>query len=133
MLTLEKALQAAQSSIEEAKKLGITISVSIVDASGIEVVGLKMDNTLPVSPDFAFAKAYTSATLQLPTAGIAEYAVAGKPYYGTTSLFEGKFTVIAGGFPIEEDGKVIGGIGVGGSHDVNQDVVCAQAGLNIFS
>ncbi|MDQ5951118.1 MAG: hypothetical protein QG639_395 [Patescibacteria group bacterium] len=132
MLTLELAHKAAHAAIEEAKKQGITISVSVVDASGIPVAGLKMDDALPVSPDFAFTKAYTSATLRLPTAGIAEYAVAGKPYYGTTSLLEGKFTVIAGGFPIEKDGKVIGGIGVGGSHDVNQDVACAQAALAVF-
>ena len=132
MLTLEKALQAAHSAIEEAKKLGTTISVSIVDGSGIEVVLLKMDSALPVSPEFAHAKAYTSATLRLPTAGIAEYAVAGKPYYGTTSSFSGKFMVIAGGLPIQEGDQVIGGIGVGGSHDVTQDVACAEAGLRVF-
>lgn len=133
MLTLETALLAAQKAIEEARNLGATISVSIVDEYGIQIVALKMDASLPVSPDFAHAKAFTSATLRLPTAGIAEYAVAGKPYYGTTSLSEGRFTVIAGGLPIEKDGKVIGGIGVGGSHDVNQDVQCAQAGLSIFN
>lgn len=132
MLTLEVALQAAQKAVEEAKKQGIAVSVSIVDATGIEVVSLKMDGSLPVSPDFAFSKAYTAATLRLPTAGIAEYAVAGKPYYGTTSLSQGKFTVIAGGLPIESNGAVIGGIGVGGSHDVSQDVTCAQAALSIF-
>lgn len=133
MLTLDSAHKAAHAAIESAKQQGIAISVSVVDGNGIPVIGIKMDGALPVSPDFAFTKAYTAATLRLPTASIAEYAVAGKPYYGTTSLLEGKFTVIAGGFPIEENGAVIGGIGVGGSHDVNQDVTCAQAGLATFS
>lgn len=133
MLTLNLALLAAQKAVEEAQKLGVTISISVVDEYGIQIVALKMDSSFPVSPDFAHAKAYTSATLRLPTAGLAEYAVAGKPYYGTTSLEHGKFTVIAGGLPIEKDGKVIGGIGVGGSHDVGQDVQCAQAALSVFT
>jgi uncharacterized protein GlcG (DUF336 family) len=132
MLTLETALQAAHSAIEEAKRLSTTIAVSVVDESGIEVVSLKMDGALPVSPEFSHAKAYTAATLRLPTASIAEYAVAGKPYYGTTSASSGKFMVIAGGIPIQEGDKVIGGIGVGGSHDVTQDVACAEAGLRTF-
>ena len=92
-----------------------------------------MNDSLLVSPDFAHAKAYTAATLQLPTEGIAEYAVPGKAYYGTTSVFGGKFMVIPGGLPIQKDGKTIGAIGVGGSHDVERDVTCANAGLTAIS
>lgn len=129
MLTLETAMQAANAAIEEAKKQDLTISVCVVDANGTQLVALKMDDSLIVSPEFAHAKAYTAGTLQLPTEGIAEYAVPGKPYYGTTSMFHGKFMVIPGGEPIKINGKVVGAIGVGGSHDVQQDVACAKAGL----
>jgi len=127
MITFARALHAAQTTIQKAEEMGVKITVSIVDAYGIEIVTLKMDNALPVSPEFARTKAYTSAVLRLPTAGVAQYAIPGQPFYGTASLLGGKFNVIPGGLPVSLDGKVVGAVGVGGSHDVAQDVTLAEA------
>ena len=89
----------------------------------------RMDGAITISPEFAFAKAYTSATIGLPTGDIANYSGEGKPYFGTTSAFGGKLMVIAGGIPVKIGEKLVGGIGVGGSLDVSQDVACAQAAV----
>jgi len=133
MLTLEKAQKAIEAAQNKAKELGIAVTVTVVDEHGALVAASRMDGALTVSPKFSFAKAYTAAVIGLPTGDIAQYAGEGKPYYGTTSAFGGELMVIAGGLPIKEGSKVIGGIGVGGSYDVNQDVECAKAGLSVFS
>ena len=85
-----------------------------------------MDGAFTVSPDFAKAKAFTSATLGFPTDKLATFTGEGKPYFGLTDLASGEFTTIAGGVPVMNDGKLVGGVGVGGSADVSQDALCAQ-------
>jgi len=133
MITLEKAQTMSRAALSKAKELGITISVEIVDSNGNTLVLERMEKALSISPKFAHAKAYTSGTLGLATSDMAAYAVPGKPYYGMDSIFGGELTTIAGGLPIKEGGNLIGGIGVGGSSDVAQDVECAQAGVEAFN
>ena len=69
----------------------------------------------------------------MATADMAPYATPGKPYYGMDALFGGELTTIAGGLPIKIGDKLAGGIGVGGSTDVNQDAECAKAALEVIS
>ena len=133
MLTLESAHKAIMAAQNKAKELGVSACVVIVDSSGILVAASKMDGAFTVSPKFAMAKAYTSGTLGIPTGGMGEFAAPGKPYYGVNDLDGGIFTSIAGGLPIMKDKKCIGGIGVGGSYDVTQDVACAEAGIAAIS
>jgi len=128
LITLEKALKAIEAAEKKADEFSIKITTVVVDASGVLVAAHRMDGAFVVSPDFAMAKAYTSGTLGIPTAGSAEYSTPGKPYYGVNSLAGGKFTTMAGGVPILDGKTVIGGIGVGGSYDTAQDNLCAEAG-----
>jgi uncharacterized protein GlcG (DUF336 family) len=126
---VKRAIEAAES---KAKELGIAISIAIVDQYGDLVAFNRMEGAIKISPRFAIAKAYTSGTIGLPTADIAQYSGEGKPYYGVTSLFNGELTVIAGGLPVKQDTTLIGGVGVGGSYDVSQDLACAEAALTIL-
>jgi uncharacterized protein GlcG (DUF336 family) len=86
-----------------------------------------MDEAFAVSPDFAYAKAYTAGTLGLPTEEIAKYSGPDKPYYGVTDIKPRRFTTISGGLPVVEKSKLVGGVGVGGSYDVKEDAECAKA------
>lgn len=131
MLTLERARKMLVAAESEAVKLGITVTVVVVDESGHLIAAGRMDGALPVSPRFAAAKAYTAATVGLPTADIAKYTGPGQPYYGFSDL-DPRFTGMAGGLPVKEEGRVVGGIGVGGSYDTAQDTAVAQAALALF-
>ena len=129
MLTLDQAQKMATKALEKAKNLGIEITVCVVDDDGTLLTSQRMENAFPISPEFAMAKAYTSAVLKMPSGDVGKYATPGQPYYGITSAFGGKLMVIAGGLPIVENGITIGAIGVGGSPDPGQDLICAQAAL----
>lgn len=128
----ELAQNALAAALEKAKSLGIAISVAIVDQYGDLVAFGRMKGAIKISPKFAIAKAYTAGTIGMGTSDMASYATEGKPYYGLTSLFGGELTTIAGGLPIKKGEELIGGIGVGGSADVQQDLECAQAGAAVF-
>ena len=132
MISLDSARRAAEASTKKAEQLGIKITVVVVDEHGLPVCVNRMEGAFPVSPKFAQAKAYTAATLGVGSGDIAQYAGEGQPYFGVTDAFGGKLMVIAGGLPVKKGGKVVGGVGVGGSMDVSQDVECAKAAVEVL-
>lgn len=132
MIILAKAKDALEASEKKAKELNIAISTVVVDTHGSVVASSRMDGAIPISPEFAYTKAYTSASLGMPTSGIGEYAIEGKPYFGLASILGGKLTPIPGGLPVKSGSKIIGGVGVGGSTDVSQDALCAQEAVKVL-
>lgn len=133
MISSNKAMEAIHAAEQKAKELGIAITTVIVDQHGVEVALKRMDDALVISPKFAYAKAYTSATLKFPTSALGDFDTPGKPYYGLTSLFSGTLTSIAGGVPVTKGDKVVGAVGVGGSADVSQDEMCAKAAAEVLN
>ncbi len=131
MISLNKARKMLEASEAKAKELGVTVSTVVVDEHGSLVAVSRMDGAIPISPRFAYAKAYTSASLGSPSEGLADYAEEGKPYFGVTTIFGGELTPIAGGMPIMDGDRLIGGVGVGGSMDVSQDAMCAKAAIEV--
>ena len=133
MFSLDKAKKALEASEGKAKELAVAVSTVIVDAQGSIIAASRMDGAIPISPKFAYTKAHTSASLGMPSEGLAQYAKEDKPYFGITTIFGGELTTIAGGVPIKLGGKIVGGVGVGGSTDVSQDAQCAQAAAKALS
>lgn len=131
-MDLSKVKEALEVAETKAKEFGAAISVAVVDEYGDLVAFSRMEGAIKISPKFAVTKAYTSGTLGMATGDLAEFAKEGKPYHGIDSILGGELTTIAGGLPIKIGEKLVGGIGVGGSYDVSQDVACARAALAIF-
>ena len=126
MISLQKAKSALEASEKKAKDLGVAVTTVVVDEHGSIIAVSRMDGAIPISPRFAYSKAFTAASLGAPTGSLEKYTEEGKPYMGLTNLFEGELTTIKGGLPVVSNGKIIGGVGVGGSMDVNQDEDCAK-------
>lgn len=129
----QKMQQAIDAGQKKATEMGFGVSIAIVDEYGDLLSFSRMPGALKISPKFAITKAYTAGTCGLATEDIAKYAGEGKPYYGVESLFGGELTTIAGGVPIMKSDKIIGGVGVGGSHDVSQDAEIAKIVVEALS
>ncbi len=133
MITLSKAKKALEAAEEKAKELGIHISTVIVDDHGSIVASSRMDGSIPISPQFAYTKAFTSANLGFATKDLGPFTNENKPYFGINTLFGGELTTIAGGIPAVIGGKLSGGVGVGGSQDTMQDHECSQAAIDVLT
>lgn len=133
MITLKKAKKALEASEAKAKEQGIAVTTVIVDSHGSIIASSRMDGAIPISPKFAYTKAYTSASIGVPSEGLGDFAKEGKPYFGINTLFGGELTPMAGGLPIMNDGKLVGGVGVGGSQDTQQDTACAKKAVKELS
>jgi len=132
LITLEKAKKALDASEKKAENLGVKVTTVVTDEHGSIIAASKMDGAFYISPKFAHTKAATSALLMMPSGDLAPYAEPGKPYYGVNTLFGGELTPMAGGLPVKVGGKIVGGVGVGGSADTNQDVECAQEAVKLL-
>jgi uncharacterized protein GlcG (DUF336 family) len=89
-----------------------------------------MDNALIVSISLAPNKAYTAATVRLPTQELARLSQPEAPLYGIATNVP-NLTLIGGGIPLQQNGRVIGAVGVSGG-SVEQDIEVAQAMVAAF-
>ena len=101
---------------------------AVVDMGGNLVAQHRMNDSLLASISISFNKAYTAAALKMPTHEAAKLAVPGQPLFGLNTTDGCRLVVFGGGFPIVEDGTIVGGLGVSGG-SVDEDMLVAQAGL----
>jgi len=111
--------------LAHARAKGWAMTVAVVDDAGTLKSYGRMDGTIAISVGLSQAKAKTSSMLPVSTRQFRDIA---KNHVGGLELTPGTSTV-AGGLPIiTASGAHIGGVGVsGGSED--EDELCAQAGL----
>jgi len=99
----------------EAKKLGVSCSIAVVDNNGWLIALHRMDGALIPTADIAQDKAWTAAVFKMPSEAITKYGNPSSRDFGfSTQNWNDRLTTIPGGLPIEIDGKVAGGVGVCG-------------------
>lgn len=131
-ITLDVAKEIIAGAEEEAKKIGVSMVISVVDEGGNMVAVHRMDDAWLASVDIAQNKAWTSVALKMPSANLAEATVPAAELYGLNTTNNGRLVVFGGGIPLVNDGKVVGAIGVSGS-TVPHDVQVAEAGVKVFN
>ncbi len=122
-LTMETAGKMAHAAINECRKKGISISVTIVDRSGFPQVQLRDTLAPPVSYPISRKKAYTALNFNTPTSQLENLAQT-----GLGQMDEG-LAFLAGGLPISAGGRLYGAIGVSGAPEGKTDEACARAGI----
>ncbi len=127
--TLDLAIcdRMVEAGIRRAREIGVPMVLAVVDDGGNLLELRRMDGALIVSIQLAPHKAYTAATIQMPTADLANLSQPGAPLYGIDVNIP-NLTLVGGGLPVPIDGTVAGGVGVSGG-SVEQDVDVAQAML----
>ena len=127
-ITWEAANTAAQAAVRYAEARGWKINAAVVDRGGNLMAFLRMPGAFIHSIDLAIDKAYTSASFGFPTKG----------WMGAVGHDEGmklgfssrpRLIVFGGGLPIKAGDDWIGGIGVSGASEA-EDEECAQAGMS---
>ncbi|MEO8119155.1 MAG: heme-binding protein [Rhodoferax sp.] len=122
------ALAAVGAAVQAAEAMGARINVAVVDASGVLASFLRMPGAPLHSVEIAIDKAYTAASFGLATS---QWSAALQQH--SSAVREGivlrpRFVAFGGGLPVIENGQRIGGIGVSGGSE-QQDEACARAGL----
>jgi len=132
-ITFDQARTLADAALAHARELGVSVSVSVVNDRGHELVTLHMDGAMWPTPGIARTKAQTAAVFMRPTAVLAEltakYPVIETQYQAQVGF---PLNTLPGGLPIERDGVVVGGIGVSGASTA-QDIACCERALDVSS
>jgi uncharacterized protein GlcG (DUF336 family) len=126
-VTAESALVAVQGAVAKARQLGHSMSVVVSDETGTAKVVVRMDGASEATLRIAGDKAYTAASLGRPTHALWDFVKNDPPLLHGLVNYP-RIIVFGGGYPLVEDGKVIGAIGVSGGH-YSDDMEVARAGL----
>lgn len=119
------ALKLVQNTLDLAQKKELAIAVAVVDEHGELAAFVRMDECPFHAGVLAQNKAYTSARDRQPTRSLAAWAKETGKDMGYWS--DPKFTGICGGLPITQDGKVIGGIGISGLSEDEDEALALEA------
>jgi len=128
ILPLALAQKAAEAALVKCEEGGYKVSVAVVDRGGNLRVLLRGDGAGPHTVDSSSRKAYTSASLGRSTEHLAQLLSKFPNIQGLREMNE-KILILGGGLPVELQGEVVAGIGVGGAPGAHLDEACALAGL----
>ena len=126
-LTMAEAELAVDAALAKADELGVASVVCVSDAAGWPIVIKRPDSAKPTSVDIAVNKAFTAACHRRPTHTYTN-AQPGQEAFGIMNMHHGRFAIFVGGWPIEVDGEVVGGVGVSGGH-TREDIACCKAAI----
>jgi uncharacterized protein GlcG (DUF336 family) len=127
MLTLADARKIIAAAEKKATEIGQPMNVAVVDAGGNLLAFERMENAWLGSIDISIKKAWTSRAFDIATKDLARHSQSGDQFFGIHVSNDGKVMIFAGGVPLKQGGKVVGGLGIsGGSGD--QDQAVAEAG-----
>lgn len=129
-LTQSLAFKMLEAITNKADELGIKINAAIVDEGANLKAFIRMDEAALLSSEIAQNKAYTAAAFGKPTH---EWypMIKDEPALLTGIVHTNRLVVFGGGLPLKYNGIIVGGIGVSGG-SAEEDVLCAQAGLDVF-
>ena len=125
-------LSAAQTALAEvmahATALGVSVSCSVVDGAGNEVLTARMPGAPSFTPHIARTKARTAVALQMDSADVADLAAT---YPDLIPVIDEQMpftvTTLGGGVLVRAGKAVLGAVGVSGATPA-QDIECARAG-----
>ncbi len=126
-LTWQAAGQICRAAAEHAQSIGVKVNVSVCDSGGNPLAFQRMNGAFLHSISIAGDKAYAAVSFGMST-GKWQGIFAESPELRDGLLNRPRFVSLAGGLPIEAGGQIVGGVGVSGASEA-QDEACASAGL----
>ena len=130
-MTLALAIKLIEKVEAKAAEWGMRVVTAVSDASGRPVAVHCMDGAYIGSFDVALNKTYTSVAFQMSTAKLGTLSQPGESLYGIQFTNGGKIVIFGGGEVLEQNGKMIGALGVSGG-TAKQDTDLAAYGKSVF-
>ena len=127
VMTLETAQKLAQATLNDCRKKGYQVAVSVVDRFGTVQVTLRDRFAGVHTPETARRKAWTAISFRTDTMTMLEQTKAGAPASGIRFVRDA--LMAGGGVPVEAAGSIVGGIGVSGAPGGDIDDQCARVGI----
>ena len=128
VLSYEAAKLIAATAVEACLAKGFHVSAVVVDRDGETVALLRGDGAGPHTVENARRKAYTANSFKTDTTTYAKRFADNDPLVRQQVTLP-SVIAIAGGLPIKAGDEIVGGAGVSGSPNGN-DEPCVQAGLD---
>jgi len=131
-IDIATAQRMVSAAADAAKAAGAPVAIAVIDVNGDLVAFARMDGASPQAVTSSQGKARAAVLFGVPTKQVQDAATAGTPISVTVTLppplGAQELTPFQGGLPVMKDGKIVAGIGVGGSAPAN-DEKFAQAGI----
>ncbi|ASW03935.1 GlcG/HbpS family heme-binding protein [Paraburkholderia aromaticivorans] len=127
-LKWEAARSAVEGAVRKALELEVRICAAVVDVGGNPLAFLRMPGAPLHSVSISEDKAYTAVSFGMPTSRWHDELKTQSEAVRQGLPSRPRFVAFGGGLPICVAGEVIGGIGVSGASE-EQDEACARAAL----
>ncbi len=127
-LTTEQVAQILEAIRLHAVSKGDRLSIAVVDGGGHLSGFLRMDGALLASVEVSQVKARTAVYFGTATKNLPGHSPIAGVMADAVSF---PIALLPGGVPIQLNGTIVGGIGVGGGTG-EQDEMAVRAGLSIF-
>lgn len=130
-ITLEQAQKVIEAARKKAVKMKVKMDIAVVDAGANLKAFVRMDGAWLGSIDISIKKAKTARFFDMPTGDIGSLSQPGGALYNI-EVSNGGLISFPGGIPLKnEEGEVVGAIGVSGD-TVENDHAVAEAGVAAF-
>ena len=127
-ISFSAAHDAATAALEQCRKNGYRVTVTVLDRTARTRVVLHDDGANPHTIENSLRKAYTSLTFRTPSGDFGKRITAAPT--GAGALHLDKITTQEGALPIMAGKDIVGSIGISGAPGGEKDAVCAQAGID---
>jgi uncharacterized protein GlcG (DUF336 family) len=131
VMTLETAQELAQATLDDCRKRGYQVAVSVVDRSGVLQVTLRDRFAGAHTPETARRKAWTSVSFRTDTLPMVEETQHGRLQAGARHVTDA--LMVGGGVLVRAAGSIVGGVGVSGAPGGDLDDACARVGIEAIA
>lgn len=123
----EAASKLVEAAVRHAETLNVSINVAVVDNGGHLAAFLRMPGSSFHSINIAIDKAYTAMSFGLDTSQWGPIADTLSPLCKNGLMSQDRLMTCGGGVPVEVEGHRIGGIGVSGASEQQDEEIAKQA------
>lgn len=127
-LSFGAAHEAALAALEQCRKDGYRVTVTVLNRAGRTLVVLHDDGANPHTIENSLRKAWTSLTFRAPSGEFGRRILSTPTGAGVLHL--DRITTLEGALPIAAGKDLVGSIGVSGAPGGDKDAVCSQAGID---